>query len=719
MTHWRRAGFGAILTLTLLMNLPVRAADSTPAALWADFNHYVLIARPDLAQALGSKLLTLDDAKLLDTVEASEYTNTEAVLYRAGRIETLADVAKQLAEKIQSARIARSREPARIASDIQKLGEGTRASLNATERLRAAGQYAAPALLAALQDETKKPLHPFIVAAMVASGRPLVYPLAVAVPQLEPREQTQILQVLAEIGYPRALPYIREVIDNPRTDPSVRQIAEAAFRHLAEVAGAPTEVNAAELYLTLAQNLYNASVAGDAIAGFDPSENKGMVWDYNRTAGLIATPVPARVFGYILSMRAAHRALELQPDMTPALSLWLMGNLVRENLLDGEKDPSYPRTYLSPAFYLKAAGPLRQHDVLNRALDDRDTALALDAIAALTQTAGTDALVNRDGTSQPLLRALTYPDRKVRFRAAFALTNARPEATFPGSHRVVPVLAEAIRQTSQRYAVALATTDEQANRIAAVLRDDLGMQVSAGRTLAQVLSNVNTGPGVDVIVAELPVEEIVELQRQRAIDYKFAAAPLLVLARNASEQTTINSLYERDGNVFPVLAPKTAEELQPAIEAMFKNYGGKALSEEEADAFALQALDLLYEIGIGHGKVYNIGDAQIALIQSLADEREPVILRAAKVLSLLPTMEAQRAIGDAALDLTRPSELRVQLLGSLAISATSWGNLLTDPQLTRLLELVKTSEGEMSEAAARVHGALALPTSNVVEMLNK
>jgi len=708
----------AFAVACLLLSGVVQAQDKELAGTWEDFNHYVLIARPDLAQGLGEQLLNADDEVLLDVVEASSYAETyESTLGRASKLETLKDIAKGLEKKIQSARIKRSREPARIEDDIEKLGQGSRANLNATARLRAAGQYAAPALLAALQDETRKHLHPFILAAMVSSGRPLVYPLAVALPDLEASEQSKIAQVLSEIGYPRSLPYIKEVIENPKTDPSVRIICEAAYRHLAETAGAPENISAAELYLTLGENHYANATAGDPIAGFDPSDEKGMVWNYTPTAGLVATPVPGNVFGYVLTMRATRRALQLNSNMSPALSLWLAANLVRENKLDGEVDPSYPRNKKEASYYLKMAGPLRQHDVLARALKDHDPALALDVIEALTATAGTDALINREGTAQPLLQALSYPDRRVRFRAAFAMTNTRPVDSFPGSHRVVPVLAEAVRQTEDRYAVAIGETEESAQQLGGILREDLGIQTATGRSLGDVLSAVSTGPGVDLIVAQLPLDGIIELQRQRVLDYKFAATPMLALMKNASEVTTLNNLYRDEGNVFPIIVSADAEQLMPAIDQAISDFSGEPIESDEAEMFSLTALDLLHQIGIGHGKVYSASDAEVALIQALGDERDPIVIKSAKVLSLLNSERAQRAIGDAALDLTRPSDLRIELLGSLADSANSFGNLLTDPQVLKVLDLVRTSEDELSQAAARVHGALTLPTENVVPMI--
>ena len=74
-------------------------------------------------------------------------------------------------------------------------------------------------------------------------------------------------------------------------------------------------------------------------------------------------------------------------------------------------------------------------------------------------------------------------------------------------------------------------------------------------------------------------------------------------------------------------------------------------------------------------------------------------------------------MAEAALDQARSEQVTISLLDSLAESAMNFGNKLGQIQLDNLLELVRTSEAEIAHAAARAHGALTLPTSNVVEML--
>ena len=697
----------------LAQNVPNAGHD--PADLWADFNHYVIIARPDLAQAAGQVLLEIaDNSQLLDVVEAGDYDNYLSNLQRARHIESLEETATELEDRIQAARIARSRDAQRISGDIQSLNQGQRPYRNAVERLRAAGQYAAPQLLATLQNDKLKHLHPYAIEAMIAIGKPLVYPLSAAIVDLDPVTQGQIAQVLAEIGYPQPLPQLKQILEDAATDDYARGLAQAAYDNLLETSDLSGHLDAATLYLLLGQQQYGwATSNGTDLPGFDAAEGKGIVWEYSDRVGLVPVPVPGPIFGDVLAMRSARQSLRLNSDLDQALSLHLMANLRRENRLpEAEEDPSYPSGAESAAYYAMLSGPLRLHDVLAQAMDDQDASLALDTIAALTDTAGTDALVRRDAATRPLMRALSYPDRRVRFRAAEALAIARPTQDFGGAFRVVPVLAEAVRQSASRYALVISPEQQSLNQLAAAI-NDLGFEAIGSLSLAGAADQINASPGIDLIVTDLNPGDLDLFLEQTNGDYKLGAVPVLALV--APEVQAV--VAERARQLLPRLISGAAasddpQRLGKAVEDTVASYAGTAMDAGQSTTFALMALGVLRDVALA-SDVYNIVDAQPALIQALADDRPDIVVGAATVLSLINTPEAQIAIADYAL--RTMADVQLALLESLADSATHFGNLLNDPQKQQLIDLVSNSDGELAATAARAHGALTLPTSEAVK----
>ncbi|MDX1681914.1 MAG: hypothetical protein R3336_02230 [Phycisphaeraceae bacterium] len=689
---------------------------ATPESLWNDFNHYVRIARPDLAEAAAVQLMSRVNAdQLLDVVEQGQYDDWEQTIIRASKMNAVSATAEKLDEIIQAARVERSREPERIRSDIRRLAEGPRSHQNAIERLRAAGQYAAPHLLATLLDQDQKNLHPYVLGAIVSIGRPMVYPLSVSLKDLEPVALGQVAQALAEIGYPRALPYIREVLEDRNLDSNARNKVQIAHDRLLSNADLDSSVSAAELFLTLAGNLYDTGTTQEPIPGFDSAIGKGIVWEFGEGIGLVPIEVPGAIYGDVLAMRASRRSLRLDPELDPSLSLWLSANLRRENRLqEGQRDLSYG--FPQPSiFYARAAGPLRQHDVLYRALEDGDTPLALDAISALDSTAGTDALVNREGTIQPLLRAMSYPDRRVRFAAAFTLANAHPQQPFPGSFRVVPVLAEAARQTDERFALVITPEEDQLNELKAMLRD-LDYQAFGGKSIEAQADAIHEGPGIDLIVVHGDEDLASAVLRQTEVHYKLAAVPILALGQ-AGTQAELRRRFPRERRLLTALVTEEPEEIAAAAQQAAARYAGSQISSSEASNFAKQALNHLKDIAIASPEVFRVLDAEDSLIAALDDSRDDIVVAAGDVLSLLDSAASQKALAEKTIDPAVKQSLRIALLGDLAESATTFGNRVTKRQSERLLEIVKTGEGDLAVAAARAHGALTLPTANVVDLI--
>lgn len=711
----------AIVCLSLLMTWvsPVLGQARSPEKLWDDFNHYVLIARPELAHAAGQALLNqVNDDQLLDIVEASDFADwLDRVKVRADGMPTVAETAAELARRIQAARIARARDVQRIKDDIERLGRGLQARMLATERLRAAGQYAAPHLLEALLDPKRANLHPHILTAMVSIGRPMVYPLSEALPKLEPVPMGQIAQVLAEIGYPMSLPYLKLVLEDTSVDPTARRAVQAAHDQIVRVAGRGQDLNAAETFFLLGLSQYEYGTSGQEIVGYDPAEKKGIVWEYSLQAGLVPIPVPGQVYGDVLAMRSARKALTLDPGMDRALSLWVMANLRRENRLDGERDPSYPSEFQPAAYYALLAGPIRLHEVLSRALADGDSELALDAIAALDQTAGTEALLNLEGTIQPLLQALSFPDRRVRFEAAFALTRARPKEAFPGSYQVVPVLAEAVRQTEQHHAVIISPNQETLNKLQAMV-SSLGYDTIAGQSLLAVNDQIRVAPGIDLVLVQAGADEVMAVFNRAAADFKLASIPIVAVTSPA-QQFELTARMPNERRLVLVSADADENTMRAALENARNSFAGPQMTSAQASDYAVKALALLRDVALVSGDVYKVTDAQPALMLALNDARDDVVTGAAAVLAMIDNAKAQAAIARLALDTTRSVEIRRAALVSLAESATSFGSSLDERTVRQLQELVANSRGPLAVDAAKAFGALAPATRNAVQLITR
>ncbi|MFB0525807.1 MAG: hypothetical protein ACETVZ_09705, partial [Phycisphaerae bacterium] len=85
----------------------------------------------------------------------------------------------------------------------------------------------------------------------------------------------------------------------------------------------------------------------------------------------------------------------------------------------------------------------------------------LGAVEALATTAGEKSLLYTLGPVQPLLQALSFNDRAVRYSAAIAVALAGPQEGFAESRLVVENLAEALAQSAGQAAEDIERWDEK------------------------------------------------------------------------------------------------------------------------------------------------------------------------------------------------------------------------------------------------------------------
>ena len=166
-----------------------------------------------------------------------------------------------------------------------------------------------------------------------------------------------------------------------------------------------------------------------------------------------------KYFHELMSMRCCECSLRADEQFGPAIGLWLAAYFKAEST--GVAMPEYfGPNHAKALVYATTAGPEYLHQALARAVNDRNAAVALGAVEALATTAGEKSLMYTLGPSQPLLQALVFPDRAVRYSAAIAIVNAGPRQPFTESRIVVQNLAEALARggagTDQQWSPELA-----------------------------------------------------------------------------------------------------------------------------------------------------------------------------------------------------------------------------------------------------------------------
>ena len=755
---------------------PLDASESAAQARLLDLTlHYVLIGKPDLAlsniQALYDTGIT--DAQITLLVdEHGMREKLERSLPRGRNMQGVSEEFAGLEIRWIAGQRAVARDPARIAAAIASLGGSMRQQMIARGQLMAAGEYAVPALLRAVLEGTSPQVASAARAMLVEMKRLAVVPLGTALPALDSGGQRKVCEILSEIGWPTAEPFLLRLASSPSAPADVRDAAMRAYRRLG---GTSNDVGSQ--FAALARRYFERTPTLIPYPN-DPTNN---VWAYETYAGLTPITVPTPIYADLMGMLLAREALRADPSSRLALATYVACDLRRaiteaseglgsaefddgmdggqemdgedagdgdadltsgngDELEDGEatgksmddevlgddgaEDASADEGITASArkmvglapysaeFFATAAGPSILQDVIAMALDAQDTALARAAMAALARTSSTRGMIAQGGRNA-LVEALGYPDRRVRFDAALVIANALPQQGFSSDAAVVPILGSMVASGGSTGA-AIAQSDEDLRTIDARLGGIGFRPLRGGRDFSAVSTELVGGQGVDLIVVQGPrgfVRDTVASVRNSRVA---GAAPVVVLA-DPADASGLSIDFDGDARVAVMSSGSPDSAFERAVAAASGGAGGSVVSEEEGEDYTLRALDALQMIADSGSPVFDIRNAEIPLLGALASTSGDMRLRVAGVVARVPTERSQRTLMDASL--AARGDEQAELLLRLAESARRFGNMLEPQQVDALRKVITTSTGPEADAAGAAYGALGLPVRDVVKLI--
>lgn len=731
----RRSGFPfmtAALALTLVAgSLPPGTAlaqdeanpgSGRPAAgqprpseqeLLADFLHYILIDQRAVALATGTELLDrkITGAQLVKLVEESGDLKGrfESVVGRAMRSPELSEIGGRFQKLYESGLLERARNPDEIAANIKALTGPVRGKLLARQRLIAAGEYAMPQLFKAFIDNSNLTLQAEVGRLMVDLGRQAVAPLCTALPKLDAAQQEQVASILGLIPYKTSLPYLADLAATTSVEP-VRAACKRAMERLGG-----TAADTAGLYTELAEAYYSQK---PEITSF-PGEEHQLLWSFNPGAGLLMTAIRTPVFHEAMAMRLTERALALKPENPTALALWVASNFKREI--------ESPAGYANPAYvtgeggrreamyYAVAAGAKVDQSVLGRAIDTRNSPLARRAISAIERTAGASSLIGESADRRAIIESLTYPNKRVQYEAALAIAASHPRNAFPGSDRVVPTLAGAIREAGSQYAAVLAPDAETYQALRKILEKLNYRVLPQASTIADLSAPIAESPALDlIIVHNVAGDRVPTLVDEIRGTPKVLATPILALT-STEAYANLSRRYDNDVTIAVRQAATGEEGLTRAVNSLIDTAAGGPINDAEATDYAMRCIAALRDLAVAGNTTLNITDASTQLINAFGEAKGETKMRVAEVLARVNQDRSQRAIMDAAIAAT--GDDRVRLLDLAAGSAKRFGNMLESRHIPRLLEMAKAASEAEATAAAALMGALNLPNSDLMPLV--
>ena len=472
---------------------------------WGSFLHYTAIGRFELAEGYGRRIVdqSPDPTELLELAEANPQ-GYQLLLRMHADSDQLRRVSGQVLDIIEQGRFIRRTDPRVINQEIRRLSTTIRGRIAAQERLRNAGEYAVPFMLAAMADESRKNEFPYITEALPKIGRQAIRPLVAALQMNNAAVKVEVIRALGAIGTMEPLPYLKFIIENDPSESARRQARSAMGRIDADA----LDVSAATLFFRLGQAYYNRHDILAPPAEFDFANV--WFWDDQQQA-LTREEVSKDYFKELMAMRCCEWALRADAGLGRAIGLWIAA-FFRAESADIEMPEYFGPGHAGAHTYAVTAGPEFLHQALERALDNDEAFVALGVVEALAVNAGEKSLLYRIGARQPLAEALQYDDRKVRYSAAIAFAEAGPVREFVGSELIVEHLAAAlleegaeqigdalardyaVRAVEAMYKLALSRNEivdlsmAQSALVEVTQRDEPSMQNAAGQVLAYLSS---------------------------------------------------------------------------------------------------------------------------------------------------------------------------------------------------------------------------------------
>ena len=486
----------------------------TLAENWNDFLHYTSIGRFDLAKGYAQAILDSNPNPVEMLNVSKENPQGYEFLLKMKDIAPdpeLVELAGKILDIIDQGNFIRRTDPVIIVEEVKMLSTTERGWLIAVNRLHNAGEYAIPFMLDAMADPSRQAEFENIVRALPKIGRDAIRPLAASLQTNNINLKSQVIIALGEIQYPQSLAYLKYILEND----SLTDLRELASKSITQIDPAAMRVPAAQLFYQLAESYYYHAQSLRPVND-TPTWN---IWFWDSQDQKLTREAVAKAYFYeLMAMRCCEWALRADANFGPAIGLWIAAFFKAESAGVGKMPEYFGPDHADALVYATTAGVEYLHQALARAIRDKNAYVALGVIEALGTTAGEKSLLYRLGMEQPLVQALSYDNRMVRYSAAIAIGAAGPMEPFVESKLVVANLAEAIgpqpatdettegwtKEIANSYALRAATVMfnlartrnsvidlslAQAALINAVKDERTQIQILAGRTLAHLSSS--------------------------------------------------------------------------------------------------------------------------------------------------------------------------------------------------------------------------------------
>ncbi len=388
--------------------------------------------------------------------------------------------------------------------------------------------------------------------ALVKLPAEVVPPLIAGLESNDANLQIDLIDVFLKRGSREVVPYLWPLVGNTERSAAVRQKASDALYTFLDIKPG-TLLSAKEALTKEAERYYyhkvNMSRDGYGLWRWDPTAQtvvfvempvtEAQVKNYAASKG--STDLNAATTGLKMSKAEEYRtlwfarhALAIDPTHVPAQIL-LVSSTVDKTI--ERVGPQKPLAESAPAVHemLTTVNPDLLIAVLDQAMEDKRTNVVLGTVRALGDVADIKATkATRSGESS-LVKATTYPDRRVQWAAADSLLRIPGVPSGAAAARVVDILArglEAETMAGTRRKVLVAMNDVRYRDLVAKSVEDIAAEPVVVGTGRDALRRLLKASDIDAILLDSTLNDptLAYLMGQLKADARTQRVPVLLAA---------------------------------------------------------------------------------------------------------------------------------------------------------------------------------------------
>lgn len=661
------------------------------------------LSRPNLARRYLEGMMALDPDD--DTLLQLRDKHGPAVFLKFANQPELQPLSTQLLERVNTAFRQRGADPSRIDALIADL-RGTPAQREvATITLRSAGAVVVPRMVKLLATGDPQISQELLIETLLRMGPRAVPPLLGVLESDNVDLKATVIQLLGVLGNRETANHLWYAAFAPDQAPGEQLAARAALERIFKATPQTVEntrpQNAAAELRRVALQLFRSQ--------YEWKKNEdGDVewWNWSPNDNTVAmTTMPPDAASLYLGSRFARQALAMNPEQPEAQSLFLSLALATDAYRVGwdRPVPTGPGTAHDVAL---TAGEDVVASALLESVGSGNPRAAIAALSVLSQIATKHQLTKPGAKNSPITVALNYPDPRVQYAAAVTALQLEPEKPFPGSERVVSILARALNDSGQRHSLVVHASVEKASTMAGLL-GELGYAPRIAQTGRDAFRMATEEADVELIVLDINTirwDLSLTVANLRA-DVRTAATPI-ALWGPADRRAEVARLMSRYPLMTYLADSHTSENIKLQLDLFVLNIQTPPISPEmRAEQTASAAFWLAHIAEGGRKKIFNLPLAEKALLQAVNDPNiGENVLRA---LGGIASVAAQAQLQESACGAQQPAALREAAAIQLAFHIQRHGLLLTPDQVFAVEKAWKeATEPEVSTALAAVVGTL-------------